>query len=70
MNILEVRAFTKFWLWLSPLAVLNRGAQAIDNPSLATIGALASTLGAIVLFASWMHATKGYALFAKNHGEL
>jgi len=70
MGILEVRKLTIFMLALSPVTLLNLAAIAISEPTFTNIARLAGDVTHIVLLALWLVTTKGYALFAKTHGEL
>lgn len=70
MTINEVRLWTKIILVLMAPTLLNTGAMAIVDPSLSTIGRFSETVSTITLLALWLNTTKGYALFAKTHGEL
>ena len=70
MGILDVRRLTKIILFLAPDTLITLPGIAISYPTFTTIARLAGTTTHIVLLALWLVTTKGYALFAKTHGEL
>lgn len=70
MGITGIRKLTIFLLALSPATTLNLAAIAITEPSFSSISRLWGALSSTLLFALWLSATKGYALFAKTYGEL
>ena len=70
MAAVGVRKLTVFMLALSPLTLLNLAAIAITEPTFTHIARLAGTAAWVLLGVQWMHATKGYAMFAKSYGEL
>jgi len=70
MGILDVRRLTKIILFLAPVTLINLAAIAISEPTFTNIARLAGTTTHIALLALWLVTTKGYALFAKTHGEL
>ena len=69
-SVMDIRTYSKILLIAAPLAFISDLADAIADPSLSTLGALAASSSHALVLLLWLHVTKGYALFAKTHGEL